>query len=136
VTVVGTSDASDSNLLSAVLKPAYPQYHLNYVSLGTGAAINYAKAGSASALLVHAASLENQFVAGGYSDEPYGRATFYGDYVLLGPASDPAGVLANAPHGIVTAFERIPAAPAHAVGPDPSGHLRQDVGQPWPSSLS
>jgi tungstate transport system substrate-binding protein len=114
VTVVGTSDVSDSNLVSAVLKPgfeaAYPQYHLNYVSLGTGAAINYAKAGSASGLLVHAASLENQFVADGYSNEPYGRAIFYGDYVLLGPANDPAGVAANAPHDIATAFERIAAA--------------------------
>jgi tungstate transport system substrate-binding protein len=114
VTVVGTSDVSDSNLVSAVLKPgfeaAYPQYHLNYVSQGTGAAIATAKAGAASGLLVHAASLENQFVADGYSNEPYGRAIFYGDYVLLGPASDPAGVLANAPHDIVTAFERIAAA--------------------------
>src|SRR6476661_9650985 len=67
VTVVGTSDVFDSNLVQSVLKPgfeaAYPQYHLNYVSKGTGAAIAYAEAGTASGLLVHAASLENQFVA-------------------------------------------------------------------------
>jgi tungstate transport system substrate-binding protein len=116
LTVVGTSDVFDSNLVQSVLKPgfekAYPQYTLNYVSKGTGAAIQYAEAGTASALLVHAASLENQFVAQGYSAEPYGQALFYGDYVLLGPASDPAGVLANAPHDIVGAFERIAAAGA------------------------
>jgi tungstate transport system substrate-binding protein len=116
VTVVGTSDVFDSDLMQNVIKPdfeaANPQYSLNYVSLGTGAAITYAEAGTASALLVHAASVENSFVAGGYSDEQYGRAIFYGDYVLLGPASDPAGVMSgsNPSHNIVTAFEKIAAA--------------------------
>lgn len=118
LTVVGTSDVYDSNLVQAVIKPgfeaAYPGVTLNYVSKGTGDAINYAKAGTASALLVHAAALENQFVDAGYSLEPYGRAIFWGDYVLLGPASDPAGVMSNgaASHDIVTAFEKIAAAGA------------------------
>ncbi|MDM4762870.1 substrate-binding domain-containing protein [Galbitalea sp. SE-J8] len=112
--VVGTSDVYDSNLVQDVIEPefeaAYPQYDLQYVSKGTGAAIEFAQAGSADALLVHAASLENQFVAEGYSQEGYGRAIFWGDYVLLGPANDPAGVLTSAPHDIATAFERIAAA--------------------------
>lgn len=116
VTVVGTSDVFDSGLIQNVIKPdfeaANPQYTLNYVSLGTGAAITYAEAGTASALLVHAASVENSFVAGGFSDEQYGRAIFYGDYVLLGPASDPAGVMSGTDpsHNIVDAFEKVAAA--------------------------
>lgn len=114
LTVVGTSDVYDSYLVQTVLKPGFeaanPGVTLNYVSKGTGAAIAYAQAGTASAMIVHAAALENQFVAGGYSAEPYGRAVFWGDYVLLGPASDPAGVLTNAPHDVTTAFERIAAA--------------------------
>jgi tungstate transport system substrate-binding protein len=118
VTVVGTSDVFDSGLIQNVIKPdfqaANPGYTLNYVSLGTGAAITYAEAGAASALLVHAASVENTFVSSGYSDEQYGRAIFYGDYVLLGPASDPAGVMSGSDpsHNIVTAFEKIAAAGA------------------------
>lgn len=111
VTVVGTSDVFDSGLIQSVIKPdfeaAYPKYSLNYVSQGTGAAITYAEAGTASALLVHAASLENQFVAGGYSAEQFGRAIFYGDYVLLGPAADPAHVFTNDPNDVVSAFEAI-----------------------------
>lgn len=116
LTVVGTSDVSDSNLMAAVLKPgfeaAYPGITLNYVPQGTGAAITTAESGAASALLVHAASLENQFVANGYSEEQYGRAVFYGDYVLLGPAADPAGVLngSDPSSDVVTAFEKIAAA--------------------------
>jgi tungstate transport system substrate-binding protein len=122
ITVVGTSDVFDSDLIQNVIKPdfeaANPQYTLNYVSLGTGAAITYAESGTASALLVHAASLENQFVAPltgtTFSDEQFGRAIFYGDYVLLGPASDPAGVMSGTSpsHDIVTAFQKIATAGA------------------------
>ncbi len=116
LTVVGTSDVYDSNLVQSVLKPgfeaAYPQYKLNYVSKGTGAAIAYAEAGTASALIVHAASLENQFVASGYSHEKYGRAIFWGDYVLLGPSADPAHVMTSDKHDIVGAFQKIAAAGA------------------------
>jgi tungstate transport system substrate-binding protein len=116
LTVVGTSDVQDSglvpDLITPMFKKAFPQFTLNYVSLGTGAAINYAEAGTASALIVHAASLENQFVAQGFSKERFGRAVFWGDYVLLGPKSDPAHVLTGAPHDIVTAFQDIAAAGA------------------------
>lgn len=118
LTIVGTSDVSDSNLVAAVLKPgfeaAYPGITLNYVPQGTGAAITTAESGAASALIVHAASLENQFVANGYSEEQYGRAVFYGDYVLLGPAADPAGVLngSDPSNDVATAFEKIAAAGA------------------------
>ncbi|MCU1599977.1 MAG: sulfate transporter [Frankiales bacterium] len=116
LTVVGTSDVFDSHLVQDVLKPgfekAHPGVRLDYVSKGSGAAIAYAKAGTASALLVHAASLENQFVADGFSLERFGRAVFYGDYVLLGPADDPAGVRTGAPHDVVHAFQRIAAAGA------------------------
>jgi tungstate transport system substrate-binding protein len=116
LTVVGTSDVQDSGLMPLLVTPmfekAFPQFTLKYVSVGTGVAINDAETGVASALLVHAASLENQFVAQGFSSEQYGRAIFYGDYVLLGPASDPAGVMSNAPHDIAAAFARIAAAGA------------------------
>ena len=114
LTVVGTSDVYDSNLVQDVIKPgfeaAHPGLTLNYVSKGSGAAIEYAEAGTASVLLVHAASLENQFVADGYSAEPFGRAVFWGDYVLLGPKDDPAGVLQGSNGDIVGAFEKIAAA--------------------------
>ena len=79
ITIVGTSDVSDSNLMAAVIKPgfqaAYPGITLNYVPKGTGAAITYAEAGSASALIVHAAALENQFVQQGYSLDADARSS-------------------------------------------------------------
>ena len=49
--------------------------------------------GGPSALIVHAASLENQFVANGFSyNNQYGNAIFTNDFVLAGPTGDPAGV--------------------------------------------
>ena len=59
---------------------------------------------------MHAASLENQFVANGFSHEQYGRALFTNDFVLAGPTSDPAGVSADGSHNIVQAFADIAAA--------------------------
>ena len=99
LTVVGTSDVSDSGLIPNLIQPefqkAYPQFTFKYVGSATGAAIQSAESGTGgpSALIVHAASLENQFVAGGYSyNNQYGNAIFTNDFVLAGPAGDPAGV--------------------------------------------
>ena len=47
-------------------------------------------------MFTHAPTLESTFVANGFSDEPFGRAIFYSDYVILGPKNDPAGVLSGA----------------------------------------
>jgi ABC-type tungstate transport system permease subunit len=116
VTVIGTSDVSDSGLIPNVIQPgfqkAFPQYTFKYIGTGTGNAIAQAESGAAGAsnLIVHAASLENQFVAGGYSYEQYGRALWTNDFVLAGANSDPAGVAANAPHDIAKAFADVAAA--------------------------
>ncbi|HEU0317812.1 MAG TPA: substrate-binding domain-containing protein, partial [Solirubrobacteraceae bacterium] len=114
LTVVGTSDVSDSglmpNLIQLAFTAAFPQFTFKYVGTATGTAIANAEsgAGGPSVLIVHAPSLENQFVAGGFSYEPYGRAIFLNDFVLAGPTGqDPAGVAANAAHNVVQAFADI-----------------------------
>ncbi len=98
LTVVGTSDVSDSGLMQNVIQPrfhaAFPQYTFKYIGTATGTAINSAESGSqgASVLIVHAPSLENQFVGNGFSEEPFGRAIWINDFVLAGPTADPARV--------------------------------------------
>ncbi len=116
LTVVGTSDVSDSGLIPNLIQPAfeaaYPQFQFKYIGTATGTAITDAETGSvgASALIVHAQSLENQFVANGYSYEPYGRALWTNDFVLGGPSADPAGVGTSGAHNIAQAFADIAAA--------------------------
>ena len=109
--VIGTSDVSDSLLVAQVIEPRFeaenPQYDLQYIAKGTGAALTDARNGLAAAVIVHAASIENGFVGDGFSLEQYGRLVFWGDYVLLGPNDDPAGVAAAAPHDIALAFEKV-----------------------------
>jgi tungstate transport system substrate-binding protein len=110
LTIVGTSDVSDSGLMPNLIQPefhaAFPQFTFKYTGSATGAAITAAESGSAAAsvLIVHAPSLENQFVANGFSYEAYGRALFTNDFIFAGPAADPAGVSANAANNIVQAF--------------------------------
>jgi tungstate transport system substrate-binding protein len=117
LTVVGTSDLSDSGLIANVIQPqfnkAFPQFTFKYVGAATGAAIQSAQNGTGgpSALIVHAASLENQFVANGFSyNDQYGNAIFINDFVLAGPTGDPAGVAANGANNIAQAFADVAAA--------------------------
>ncbi len=114
IRIQSTTDTIDAGLRDGLLVPAYaaaqPGDTLNYVGVGTGAALTNAENGLADVVITHAPSLEEQFVAGGYSLEPAGRAIFYSDYVIVGPQSDPAGVAARDPHDAVSAYEDIAAA--------------------------
>jgi len=119
LTVVGTSDLSDSGLIANVIQPgfnkAFPQFTFKYVGSATGAAIQNAENGTGgpSALIVHAASLENQFVANGFSyNNQFGNAIFINDFVFAGPTGDPAGVASNGADNVAQAFADVASAGA------------------------
>lgn len=57
---------------------------------GTGQALKMAETGKYDLLLVHARALEEKFVAEGYGTKRYDL--MYNDFVILGPANDPAGI--------------------------------------------
>ena len=64
-------------------------------------------------MIVHAPSLENQFVANGFSyNNQFGNALFINDFVFAGPTGDPAGVGANAANDIAQAFADVASAGA------------------------
>ena len=111
LTIVGTSDVSDSGLIPNFLQPQFqqqfPQFTFKYVGSATGAAIQSAMNGTGgpSALIVHAPSLENQFVANGFSlNDQFGNAIWTNDFVFAGSTADPAGVGANAANNVAQAF--------------------------------
>jgi ABC-type tungstate transport system permease subunit len=117
LTVVGTSDVSDSGLVPNFLQPQFqqqfPQFTFKYVGSATGAAIQSAMNGTGgpSVLIVHAPSLENQFVAGGFSmDNRFGNAIWTNDFVFVGSAADPAGVGASAGNNVAQAFADVASA--------------------------
>jgi tungstate transport system substrate-binding protein len=63
---------------------------VRHVGAGTGAALNIARQGNVDLVLVHAKSLEEQFIAEGYGTERI--PLMYNDFVIVGPADDPAGI--------------------------------------------
>ncbi len=110
LSIVGTSDISDSGLIPNLIQPqfqaAFPQFTFKYTGSATGTAIQNAESGNGgpSMLIVHAASLENSFVSNGFSyQNKFGHAIFTNDFVLAGPGGDPAGAGADA-HNIAAAF--------------------------------
>lgn len=63
---------------------------VRHVGAGTGAALDIAKQGTVDLVLVHAKALEEKFVNEGYGTERI--PLMYNDFVITGPASDPAGI--------------------------------------------
>lgn len=101
-----TTSTQDSGLLGALI-PAFEQAHPGYVvdviAVGTGEALRLGEQKDADVLLVHAPEAEMAFVAAGHGTER--RDVCYNRFVVVGPASDPAG----AAHAVDAsdAFERI-----------------------------
>jgi tungstate transport system substrate-binding protein len=63
---------------------------VRHVGAGTGAALEIAKGGAVDLALVHAKALEEKFVKEGYGTERIDL--MYNDFVIIGPAADPAGI--------------------------------------------
>lgn len=64
--------------------------NVEYLGAGTGKALEMSKSGDYDLVLVHAKELEEAFVAEGYGTERI--PVMYNDFVLMGPAGDPAGI--------------------------------------------
>lgn len=63
---------------------------VSYEKAGTGATLEKAKSGNFDLVVVHAKKLEDAFIRDGYGVDR--RDIMYNDFVILGPASDPAGI--------------------------------------------
>ncbi|MDK8461952.1 substrate-binding domain-containing protein [Marinobacter sp. SS13-12] len=92
ITLASTTSTENSGLFDALL----PQFEnttgieVRVVAVGTGQAFELARRGDADSLLVHDTTGEQRFVENGYATE---RAdVMYNDFVLIGPANDPANV--------------------------------------------
>ncbi|WP_342669094.1 substrate-binding domain-containing protein [Belnapia moabensis] len=92
ITLASTTSTEQSGLFGHIL-PAFTRASgigVRVVALGTGQALDVGRRGDADALLVHDKAAEERFVAEGYGGPR--RQVMYNDFVLIGPASDPAGI--------------------------------------------
>jgi tungstate transport system substrate-binding protein len=92
ITVASTTSTQNSGLFDYLLPrfTAETGIEVNVVAVGTGQAIRIATNGDADVLLVHHEASERKFVADGLGLER--RPVMHNDFVLVGPAADPAGI--------------------------------------------
>jgi tungstate transport system substrate-binding protein len=93
------------------------------IAVGTGVALKHGENGDVDLVLVHAPSAEEAFVAAGFGVRRI--PVMWNDFIVLGPANDPAGVRNAGP--VIEAFRKIAAARAPFVSRgDKSGtHIKE-----------
>jgi tungstate transport system substrate-binding protein len=92
IVVASTTSTQDSGLFGHILPlfKAKTGIVVKVVAQGTGQAIDTGRRGDADVVFVHAKALEQKFVAEGGGVRRF--PVMYNDFVLVGPASDPAGI--------------------------------------------
>jgi tungstate transport system substrate-binding protein len=93
IVVASTTSTQDSGLFDYLL-PIFKErtgITVKVIAQGTGQALDTGRRGDADVVFVHAKSAELTFLAQGESLRRY--PVMYNDFVLIGPISDPAGVM-------------------------------------------
>lgn len=112
IVMASTTSTEQSGLFSTLL-PAFKQasgIDIKVVALGTGQAIDMGRRGDADVLFVHDQVAEEKVVAEGFAVKRF--PVMYNDFVLVGPAADPAKTKGK---DIVEALKKISAANASFV---------------------
>jgi tungstate transport system substrate-binding protein len=92
IIVQSTTSTQNSGLFDHIL-PMFEKasgIKVNVVAVGTGQAIKNARNCDGDVLFVHAKPAEEKFVSDGYGVKRFD--VMYNDFVIVGPAADPAGV--------------------------------------------
>src|SRR5258706_1365135 len=92
IVVASTTWTEDSGLFRHILRlfKAKTGVDVKVVAQGTGQALDTARRGDADVVFVHAKSAEEKFLSEGFGVKRF--PVMYNDFVLIGPASDPAGI--------------------------------------------
>jgi tungstate transport system substrate-binding protein len=126
ITLASTTSTEQSGLFGWLIPKftAATGIDVHVVAVGTGQALQIGRDGDADALLVHDRAGEDKFVAEGYGIDR--RDVMYNDFVIVGPASDPAGIKGG--RDATAALRKIAAAEApFASRGDDSGTNRMEL---------
>ena len=109
IVMASTTSTEQSGLFGHLL-PAFKAatgIEVRVVAVGTGQALDMGRRGDADVVFVHDTAAEEKFVAEGFA--LMRLPVMYNDFVLVGPASDPAGARGN---GIAAALKKLAASPS------------------------
>jgi len=127
ITVASTTSTANSGLFDVIL-PVFTNktgIEVRVVAVGTGKAIRLARSGDADVLFVHHKPSEEKFIADGMGVKRYD--VMYNDFVMVGPASDPAALKGS--ETAEAALKKIAAAKApFASRGDDSGTNKKELG--------
>ena len=100
-----TTSTENSGLLSLLHPPFEEQYDVmvDVIAVGTGKAMRLAENGDVDLVMVHAPAAEQEFVKSGFGVERL--PVMHNDFILVGPAADPAAV--NAASSLADAMTRL-----------------------------
>ena len=92
IVVASTTSTQDSGLFEYLLPIVEEKTGITVkvIAQGTGQALDTARRGDADVVFVHAKAAELKFIADGEGIKRY--PVMYNDFVLTGPANDPAGI--------------------------------------------
>lgn len=93
VLMMATTTSTDNTGLLDYLAPVFTKatgIDLRWTAVGTGKALKMGENCDVDVLLVHAPAAEKKFVDAGFGTKR--RELMYNDFVIIGPASDPAGI--------------------------------------------
>lgn len=94
--MMATTTSTDNTGLLDYLIPAFSQdtgVDLKWVATGTGKALKLGQNCDVDVLMVHAPPAEKKYMANGFGTDR--REIMYNDFVIIGPAADPAGINGN-----------------------------------------
>jgi tungstate transport system substrate-binding protein len=125
IVVASTTSTQDSGLFGHLL-PIFKQktgIDVKVVALGTGQALDTGRRGDADVVFVHAKAAEEKFLSEGFGVKRH--PVMYNDFVLIGPAADPAGIKGS--KDIVAALKAIKdkAAPFISRGDKSGTHIAE-----------
>lgn len=124
--ILATTTSTENSGLLAYLLPTFEETYnvsVDVVAVGTGQALQLGEDGNADVLLVHAHALEDAFMEAGHGSRR--EDVMYNDFVILGPADDPAGIMGK--NRASRAFELIANAQAPFIsrGDDSGTHTKE-----------
>ncbi|MGA1635633.1 MAG: substrate-binding domain-containing protein [Gemmobacter sp.] len=110
ITVASTTSTENSGLFGHILPifQAETGIEVRVIAQGTGQALETGRRGDADVVFVHARAQEEKFVAEGWGVQRFD--VMYNDFVIVGPAEDPAGL--KAATGAADAMAKIAASGA------------------------
>ena len=123
---MSTTTSTQSSGLLDILLPEFAKdtgIEVKVIAKGTGAAIRDGEDGNVDVIFVHARGREDKFVAEGFGTKRY--PVMHNDFVIIGPAADPAGIKGMSDAG--QALGKIAAAKATFVsrGDDSGTHTKE-----------